>query len=349
MRSRLSLDFLLFIGFTPIFIFVATPCAGQMAGNNNPSSGHELSGTVRDAASGQALDHVRVDLVSKEVSHAFTFTSADGQFRFSGLPNGQYDIQVDADGFESYDQTVDVAQRSVFDINVDLKRAAGATPSAPGASISAHQLGVPPKAQKEFDKAVAQMNSKGDMHAAISGFDRAIQDFPDYYEAYTMEGVAYIAISDTASAERVLRKSIELSSGKYPAALYTLAGLLNTSNRFQEAEAMARQCLALDEASWHAHIELAKALLGLGSLDEALTNAQRARDLEPKNPKTFLVLANIHGAQRNYPAFLQDLDNYLVLDPTGAMADQVRKKRDQIQQALTQAQTNASPSSKPAQ
>lgn len=349
MRSRNFLKSLLFVAFLGSAAFVAIPCAGQLVGSSNTNTGHEIAGSVRDSQTGQGLDRVRVDLLSKEVPVAFTFTTGDGEFIFSGVTNGQYDIQVNADGFERFDQIVDVAHESVFGVDVDLKRAAGTATSAPGASVSVHQLGVPAKAQKEFDKAVDLMNSKSDFRGAVSEFDRAIQDFPNYYEAYAMQGAAFIALSDPTSAERVLRKSIDLSAGKYPAALYILAGLLNSSKRYSEAEAAARQCLALDETSWHGHMELARALLGLGKLDEALTNALRAGDLESKNPKTFLVLANIHSAQRNYSAFLQDLDSYLALDPTGPAADQVRKERDQVQQALRQAQSDAPPPSQPAQ
>ncbi len=229
------------------------------------------------------------------------------------------------------------------------KEGAPGGPSASGPTVSAHQLGVPSKAQKEFDKGLDLMSSKADYHGAIAAFDRAIAIFPDYYEAYALEGTAYEGLSDTPSAEKAMRKSIELSSSKYPVALYFLAGLLNTTNRYAEAESLARQCVALDDSSWHAHFELAHALLGLRKLDEAEASADRARDLKPDNPRVFLLLANIHAGQRNYNAFIQDLDSFLALNPTGPMADQVRKDRAQAQQALRDSQSAAPPPAPPAQ
>jgi hypothetical protein len=53
------------------------------------------------------------------------------------------------------------------------------------------------------------------------------------------------------AAEAALHKAVELSSAKYPAALYLLAGLLHDQQRFTEAEAPARQAVALDEHSRH--------------------------------------------------------------------------------------------------
>jgi hypothetical protein len=54
-----------------------------------------------------------------------------------------------------------------------------------------------------------------------------------------------------------------------------------------------------------------------------------------------LLLANVHMNEQNYPALLDDLNSYLKLAPTGSLADQARKQRDQVQQALSA--TPASP------
>ncbi|MGB6429091.1 MAG: carboxypeptidase regulatory-like domain-containing protein [Candidatus Acidiferrales bacterium] len=325
----------------------AFTCLGQDGGPSMSDSGYEISGIVRDAASSQTLNGIRVDLTSSGIPMQFTFTENSGQFTFSGVQSGQYRIQVNAEGYEPFDQAVNVSRSSVYGFNADLKKIAGAPASTAGA-VTVHQLGVPAKAQKEFNKAFDLMRTKSDYRGAIVEFDRAIQDFPDYYEAYAMEGAAYLALSDATSAEKVLRKSIELSASKYPTALFLLAGTLNSTNRFAEAEGPARQCVAIDELSSDGHFELGRALLGLGKLDEALQNALRARELEPNNPRTFLLLANIHGARQEYAAFLKDLDGYLALVPSGPMADEIRKKRDQAQQALRDAQP-APPQAQPAQ
>jgi Carboxypeptidase regulatory-like domain/Tetratricopeptide repeat len=337
--SRRHLPFYLLTSFFTIAASVI-PCLGQMEGPSF-SFGYQVSGTVRDAASSQGLDGIRVELLTEGMSLQVFSTDNEGGFTFSGVRNGQYDIRVSADGYDSTEQSVEVSGSSVYGIAIDLKKSAGTAPFVTGGSVSAHQLGVPPKARKEFDKALNLMSSKSDYRGAVAEFDRAIQDFPNYYEAYAMEGVSYLAVSDATSAERVLRKSIDLSSSKYPVALCMLAGLLNATNRFAEAESTARQCIALDESSPQGHSELAQALLGLRRLDEALASALRARELGPKDPKVFLLLANIHGARLEYAAFLQDLDSYLALNPTGPMADRIRKKRDQAQQALSDMQQAA--------
>ena len=82
------------------------------------------------------------------------------------------------------------------------------------------------------------------------------------------------------------------------------------------------------------HHELARALVGLKQPDEAEKAAIQSRDFKPDNPPVYLLLANAHIQKRDYPALLQDLEGYLKLAPTGPEADQARRTRDQLQEAL---------------
>jgi Tfp pilus assembly protein PilF len=347
-RYLLSLSLLIASG--------AFPCLAHNGGQGDPaegppvsSHGFTVSGTVRDADNSQALSGIRVDLMVTGVPRGSTFTNELGQFEFEGVPNGESVIRVHAEGYQALEQNIEVSHAPVYGVSIDLRKSAGNASAPNGPVVSAHQLGVPSKAQKEFDKGIDLISSKADYRGAIAVFDRAIQDYPDYYEAYAFEGTAYEGLPDMPSAEKAMRKSVELSSGKYPVALYFLAGLLNATNRFSEAEDLARQCVALDESSWHGHFELAHALLGLRKLSEAEASANRARDLKSDNPLVYLLLANIHSAQKNYIGFVQDLDSYLALSPTGPMADEVRKRRAQVQQTLHDSQTGTPPPPPPAQ
>jgi len=340
--------------FTLLFLlpFSDLICLGQASiGSTAPSlavHGYSISGTVRDSDSGEPIPGVRVELLSRGASLSVAFTSSEGEFGFDGVPNGEYVVRAEVQGFETTEQTLSVSRAPVFGVTVDIKKLNAAPGAASGSTVSVHQLNVPSKAQKEFDKAMDLITSKADYRGGIAEFDRAIQDYPDYYEAYAMEGAAYMAISDATSAEKALRKSVDLSESKYPAALYLLAGFLNSAGRFAEAESTARQCVGVDESSWHGHFELARALLGLQQPDEARKSALRARDLKADNPKVFLLLANIDRARHDYAAFLEDLDGYLALEPTGPTADEIRKTRDQVEQAVRDAQSSPT-SSPPAQ
>jgi tetratricopeptide (TPR) repeat protein len=209
------------------------------------------------------------------------------------------------------------------------------------ATISAHELSIPNKAHDEYEKGLSLIYSKSDYKGGIVQFQRAIKDFPNFYEAYAQEGSAYTFLGEMGPAEEAMRKSVALSSGQYSEALLLLAGLLNNTKRFPEAEALSRQGVALDASSWHGHFEMARALSALKRPEEAEMSAIQARDLTPDNSAVYLVLANIHIQLRSYPALLKDLDSYLKLSPTGREAEQARKTRDDLQTAMRTEQERA--------
>src|SRR6266853_294031 len=208
-------------------------------------------------------------------------------------------------------------------------------------SISAHELSVPHKAHDEYEKGLNLVYSKSDYKGAIIQFQRAIKDFPNFYEAYAQEGSAYTFLGEMGPAEEAMRKSIALSSSQYSEALFLLAGLLNNTKRFPEAENLSRQGVALEASSWHGHFEMARALTALKQPEEAEKSAKQARDLKPDNPAVYLILANIHIQLRDYAALLKDLDTYLKLSPNGPEADQARKTREELQAVMQQAKDQA--------
>jgi Flp pilus assembly protein TadD len=201
--------------------------------------------------------------------------------------------------------------------------------------VTAHQLSAPAKARNAFDKGLGLLTgSAPDYPAAIAKFQGAIKEFPDYYEAYAEMSIALFRVGDSAGAERALRKSIELSSNQYPKALALLAEMLNSLNRYAEAESVARQAIAVEETSWRGHCQLARALAGLKRSSEAEASAKRAQQLDPNNPMVLLILGNVHLQQHEYVAAVREFDQYLTLTPTGPQSDLVRNSRDRVQRIL---------------
>jgi tetratricopeptide (TPR) repeat protein len=209
-------------------------------------------------------------------------------------------------------------------------------------TISARELSIPRNAHEDMEKGLAKLNGKSDYQGSIKDFERAIQEYPDYHEAYAQMGIAYLHLKNNASSEQALRKSLELSQNQDVDALIWLATLLSNTNRFTDAEPLARKAVELNPDSWQANSELAQALLGLNRFEEAEKSAQAAVKLKPDNPLLYLIEANIHE-QLQDPALLDDLNNYLKLAPNGPFASQVRKQKEQVEQELSNAQGSPAP------
>jgi tetratricopeptide (TPR) repeat protein len=321
----------------PVFLLLLA--LGVLPGNaQNAPNRHaifSIGGNIRDEIDHHGMENVLVTLKSSTgIPVTTTFTHDNGEFMFDGLGNGEYVIEINVKDYERVQQGVSISGASRMGLSFFLNRTGKAVIPAMQMSISAHQLSVPHKAHDEFEKGMTLIYLKSDYRGAVTQFQFATRDFPTYYEAYAEEGSAYYQLQEMDHAEEALRKSVELSSGQYADAMFTLAALLTDTKRFQEAETTARRGVSVDSTSWRGPFELARALTALKKTEEAEKTAQQSRDLMPDNPPVYLLLANIHIQKKDYPALLRDIDDYLRLAPIGPEADQARKTKERVQSLL---------------
>ena len=320
-----------------LFLLLAAPstCLGQ-----EPLK-QTLSGYVREAGTGHIIGEARIELQNAMGTPiGFAYSDRNGTYEFDDIGGDCY-ISAQREGYETVREFVrpDGSGHVYKDILLRMV----STESAPKSvsPVSEHQLGIPRKAREEFEKGVQLVVEKSDYRAAVAQFTKAVANYPSYYEAYAAMGFAQDKIGDATAAEASLRKSIDLSTEKYPQAMVDLASIFNGRKRFNEAEPLLRKAIALDASSWRAQFELATALAGENRFKEALPCAVSARDLKPDNPQIYLLLYNLHIESDDFPAALQDADSYLKVEPTGHMADRVRKMREQLQKAVQSAPNNS--------
>lgn len=327
-----------FLVFVALWAF-CVPAAGAQ----NRHHLFSISGTVREDGTQRALENILVTL--KQLTGPVvgtTYTRNNGDFQIDGLGAGDYVLEITAKDYDTHRETITLSDGSRLGIPIFLTRIGMKALASMQMSISAHQLSVPHKAFDEFEKGMTLVYGKSDYRGGINQFQLAIRDFPTYYEAYAEQGSAYYQLQDTKNAEESLRKSIELSSGQYADAIFTLAAIEADNKQYDEAEKIARQGITADSSSWRGPFELARALNGLKHPDEAEKYARQSRDMMPDNPPVYLLLANIHIQKKDLTALARDLDDYLRLSPVGPEADQARKTRARVQATLDAPKKDAS-------
>lgn len=293
-----------------------------------------LSGTVSDADTHARLDGARLLLESTRGPSLGTFFSGDGgRFTFSNIPAGTYVLVVDLTGYQSVSQQLDLFNDERA-LQVELRKTAGTSDKGPN-TVSVRDLSIPRKAHDQMEKGLDLLYRKSDYQGSLKPFEKAIEEYPDYYEAYAQIGVAYMKLADTANSEKAFQKSIEVSHQKYQDAYLGLAELSLNGHHFADAEIFARNAVEIDPNSWRAQSQLARALVELHRASEAEPSAVAAVKLKPDNPTLFLLLANIHMQLQNDRALLNDLNQYLKLAPTGPFAEQARRQRDELQKFLS--------------
>src|SRR5258708_15919028 len=192
---RRFLNSLLFT--TPLLLFtmfvISVPTGAQGPPNPNapgrgPKTGtiqqrYAVAGMVSDAESHTRIDSVRVDLRAiTGGAVGTTFTSGNGNFQFSNIPGGSYEIVVEQPGYQAAHQQVYV-QGPVFGIMIELRGLSkGRNVAAVNPLVSKRELSIPHKAQDAMKKGVEQLYGQSDYQWSIKQFERAIHETPDDYE-----------------------------------------------------------------------------------------------------------------------------------------------------------------------
>ena len=330
---RFALAFLLFFAIAPI--------DGTLLAQGG---GHVISGFVRDEGSNRPLGGVKLELLSSgRQARPSVISGTEGDFAFTGLTNGEYSVIATKTGYDPATVSVTVMRTGAEPVMILLHLSASAKIMSLSGAVSAHELSVPERARGFYEKGRKLLEDENKPAEAIPEFQRAVEAYPSYYEAYTGVGVADYHLGKLREAEDALLKAIDLSESKSLEPLYLLADICNGQRRYQDAELLSRRAIVLDEYAWNGHFELARALVGLRRGTEAEASALRARELKPENPPVHLVLANAHMLEQNYKAAVQDFDAYLSLEPNGPLSPAVRQKREQLQKQLQPTPQTAAP------
>jgi tetratricopeptide (TPR) repeat protein len=326
MRFRAISFFLLMVLILPLI------CSAQSRGLLEARG--SLSGKVVVAGDDRAAPEARVEL-RLEMGNwtASAFTNHDGEFSFAGLTFGTYLVTAIAPECAPVSETIQL-DSSPVPLLLRLRKSTP-LPDTGAAMVSAHELSIPEKARKAFHKGSRRLAAK-DSAGSIPEFQRAIQIFPAYYEAYYWMGIAQLDLQQGKDAEAAFRKSIELSGGRYAPPHSGLSMILCVERRLNEAEAVARTGVKLDPGDAAGQYALASVLLTTNRLPDAEKSARRAVLSKPNFAEAYLLLADIHLRQSNAAALVEDLDAYLKLKPDGPKSAKARAVRVDAQRALSQ-------------
>jgi len=178
--------------------------------------------------------------------------------------------------YEPYRETLTINHSERRGLAVFLRRPRIVVTKDYNNTISAHELSVPNKPHDEYEKGLRLVYSKSDYKGAIDQFERAIKDFPILRSLCAGRGTL------THSWDRTLRGrgDAEIHRAQFQPisrSFFSARWSADNTNRYAEAEPVARQGVALDGSSWHGHFELARALTALKRPEEAEKSATQAR------------------------------------------------------------------------
>jgi Tfp pilus assembly protein PilF len=292
-----------------------------------------LTGQVLGAGGTVIPSVINLSLESSEgvlVEHQPART--DGQFEFSNLRRTRYRLMVTAEGYEPFQQNVDLGLTGgTVVLNVFLtparKKAAGKS-----ASSALTDDNAPKKARKEFQKGSRAL-AEDRLVEARSHLERAVAEYPCYARAQTKLGLCLILLGEHSGAEDALKKSLECDPGFHEAHL-VYGQLLNLQQRFAEAEKVLARGVRLAPGTWQFYFQLGIARFGLGQHDKAKEDYLKVQTLNPHPPAEWYVkVADLYLKVENYERAYETMQAYLRAEPTGRFANKVRTIMGEMEDA----------------
>jgi Flp pilus assembly protein TadD len=284
-----------------------------------------VDGTVVDEK-GAPVHQARVilDKLSGNMQLA-AFTSNDGKFSFERLSESTFTMRVSATGFRDHSEMVELTSAPrhlrIVLFRSDQEKNQQAAPSGQ-AIVAASTLKAPPRARKEYEQA-AEAQRRGDNPTAHKHAEKAINLYPEFADAYALNGFVYLQEQKFEEAQAAFEKALSIEP-QLPDGLLGLGRLYNTQRRFADAQGYLLQAAKNSPEAWQINCELGRAYLGLGKNVEAERYLRQARAANPSYPAVYYLFAQVLLLLDRPLEALPVMEAYLRLAPEGRTADHVR-------------------------
>jgi tetratricopeptide (TPR) repeat protein len=256
---------------------------------------------------------------------------SDGQYQFLGLSQALYRIVVSADGYQTYQEDVDLTNSPrLWTMNVYLNPQEKAETARPVGSLN--DQAAPKEARKNYEKGSRALQEKR-YREARNRFEKALAEYPCYARAKADLALVDIQERKLANAESELRQATRCDAG-YLEAYQRLGQLYDVEKRFAESEAILRAGLRHSPAAWQLYYELGTALYGMGRYEQAEEDYLKAQSFNTDMPSEFHArLAEVYLSTKAYDRAYQEMQAYLRADPNGFYAERIRKVAAKMQSA----------------
>ena len=294
-----------------------------------------ISGSIFVENTAQPAARVKVDVRAVDGGEiAVAYTDSSGRFIADGPNLSSYIVSVEEPGYQPVEERVNQAGLG-SNVTLTLKKSRTLEPE-PGVdryTVSVHDLSVPGKARRAFEKGLERLQ-KNDAAGSIAHFEEATDAFPDYYEAFYQLGLANLELRRGDEAERALQKAIDLSGGHSAGPQFVLGALLCERGQYADAERVARRGLEIDPVTWRGYLFLGQALYGRNRLVEAEKNARIALSRKSDLAPAHVLLANIDIRRHDYRDAITELNTFLRIRPDGPTSQQAREVRNAAERVV---------------
>ena len=303
-----------------------------------------LEGKVISPAGQQPTNPVRVKLTFNGRQIHETFTDLSGRFSFPGLVRGRYQLLAEGDGltFETTTVAADVAAfggSQTFTQDIQLRPIRHKPAAQPGV-VNAFSQNVPAAAKQALDAGLKSAE-EGKTQAAIDNMRKAIQIFPEYFDAHLQLGNVFLKTDQLQEAIAELDKAREINPNDERA--YQSFGLLLMKQRnYSVAVAIFAEATRLNPENPMNAVMRATALIhqAAGSEDDRsnllsraeIALSQAANLSENKLKPDAMTMALFHELKGDPERAAAELEAYMKKSPqlknSPALQNEIKRLRE---------------------
>ena len=301
--------------------------------NVQNDASHRTGSASAETQNAGANMQIRVQLQDAFGSSALQENSpgSDGRVTFRVCSKVNYRVRVfGPDIDEALVEGVDPGRTDrIMNIMLHHKRST-VQPNASTAMVSARRLQVPPKAQKELDHGNNAL-ADGRLKDAQKNFEKAIELYPEFDQAYNNLGVVLMQTGDGKGGEAAFSKAIEIND-HFARAYVNLAKIRLSEKKYPAAEELLRKATTADPLNVQALFLAEEAAFFQGKGDQVIADARKIHTLDhEKFALCHFMAARALEGQSFHDQALEEYRLFLKEAPTDPNAQTAQREVKQIQ------------------
>jgi tetratricopeptide (TPR) repeat protein len=188
---------------------------------------------------------------------------------------------------------------------------------------------IPKAAQKSFDQAIRQRSERR-YEEALKSFDRSIEQFANYFQAFSERGHLRIALGDAAGAARDFEQALKINPG-YGPALRGVGFCEFQQGKFADAVRDLEKAVDAESPNATTCLFLGMSRLALGLRDQARAALKKALTIDPNGAaRAHVHLANLCIKENKPQEAIAEIEAYLAAVPNAPDADKLRALLSQL-------------------
>ncbi len=309
-----------FLVSLPLLFFISFSVWGQNGPvPTKPPRIFTVSGQVT-FPDGKPASGVVVKLMTRTGVPREVFTSDSGRFEFPGMEGGIYMLTAKSmsdPNLVSETVETDTNRTATDNLTVNIMLREGSTASGnhkPGiVRIDDPDQKIPKEAKKAFIQGLKFKESNEHIKASES-LSRAIELYPDYYQALSERGDLYVFQQKLEEACADFTQALKINA-HYGPALRGAGYCKLEKGEFAEAVRYFEQSISADPTSANTHLLLGVANLQLDRREAAKAALLKALSFNPPPLRAHIHLANLYAKEHLYQQAADELRKYLDAEP----------------------------------